>query len=141
MLNVTGVQDMAGNNTINATNDFLFFIPKANDIVINEIMADLSPAPNSLPAYEYIELYNRSNYTAKLRGWTISDATSSVVIPDIVIPSNTYYVLTSISAASAFNGIPVVGISSFPSLNDAGDVLILRDANGNIITLAFYTAD
>jgi len=138
---VTGVKDLAGNSTINAVHTFSFFIPEANDVVINEIMADPSPAPNILPPYEYIELYNRSGYTADLRGWTISDATTSVSIPDILIPPDSYCVLTSSSGASAFTGIPVVGIPSFPSLNDAGDDLILRNAKGSIISIAFYRAD
>jgi hypothetical protein len=140
-LNVTGVQDIAGNNTLNATNTFLFFIPQANDIVINEIMVDLSPAPNGLPAYEYIELYNRSNYLATLRGWTIADATTIATIPKIIIPSHDFFVLASTSGTPSFSGIPIVGISSFPSLNDTGDDLILRNSNGKIISTVFYRAD
>ena len=135
---VTGVQDLAGNNTLNSTAQFLFFIPQANDIVFNEIMADINPVPNNLPAYEYIELYNRTNFIAKLKGWTLSDASSTTTIPDIIIPPDSFYVLTSTSAASLFTGISVVGVPSFPSLNDTGDDLILRDANGNIISVAFY---
>ena len=71
---VTGVQDLAGNNTLNSTNKFFYFLPQANDIVINEIMADINPVPNSLPPYEYIELHNRTNFPVKLNGWKLSDA-------------------------------------------------------------------
>ncbi len=138
ILTSTGVQDLAGNNTLNSTAPFLFFIPAANDVVFNEIMADINPAPNSLPPYEYIELHNRTNFTATLRGWKLSDASSTTIIPDITILPDSFYVLTSTSAASLFTGVSVVGVPSFPSLNDTGDSLVLRDANGNIISFSFY---
>lgn len=140
-LTVTGVQDLTGNNTINATNLFLFFTPQANDVQINEILADLSPAPSSLPAYEYIELYNRTSFPATLKGWTLSDASSTVTIPDILIQPDSFCLLTSAPATNLFSGISVAGLSSFPSLNDTGDDLILRDAAGAIISVVFFRAD
>ncbi|TAL61431.1 MAG: hypothetical protein EPN85_04900 [Bacteroidetes bacterium] len=140
-LTVTGVQDLAGNNTVNATNIFLYFSPQANDIQINEIMADLSPVPNNLPAHEYIELHNRTNFPATLKGWTLSDASATVAIPDIIVQPDSFYVLTSTAGSSAFSGIQVAGISSFPSFNDLGDDLVLKDASGKIISIAFYRPD
>ncbi|MBI4946003.1 MAG: lamin tail domain-containing protein [Bacteroidetes bacterium] len=141
-LTVTGVQDLAGNTTLNATKTFFYFHPLANDIVINEIMADINPAPNSLPAYEYLELYNRTNFPVSLKGWKLSDATSTATLPDICILPDSFYVLTSTSAASLFgNSLSVAGVTSFPSLNDTGDEMILRDENGNIISVIFYRPD
>ncbi|MFI5163722.1 MAG: lamin tail domain-containing protein [Bacteroidia bacterium] len=138
-LTVTGVQDLAGNNTLDAKKIFLYFLPHENDIVINEIMADINPAPNTLPPYEYLELYNRTHFPVKLKGWTLSDAVSKTTIPSITILPDSFFVLTSITAAATFGtNIPVVGIPYFPGLNDAGDNMILRDANGNIISVVFY---
>jgi len=139
-LTATGVQDLAGNNTLNATKTFFYFYPLANDIVINEVMADINPVPNNLPPYEYIELYNRTNYPVRLSGWKLSDATSTTTLPDITILPDSFCVLTSESNVSAFGtNIQVAGVASFPSLNDAGDNLILRDASGNIMSVVFYS--
>ena len=141
-ITATGVQDIAGNNTLHSTKSFLFFFPLANDVVINEIMADINPLPNNLPPYEYIELYNRTNFPVYLNGWTLSDATSSTILPAITILPDSFYVLTSVSGASLFGStISVSGLSTFPSLNDTGDDLILRNANGNIIARSFYRSD
>lgn len=141
-LTVTGVQDLAGNNTLNATKTFFYFFPQENDIVINEIMADINPVPTNLPAYEYIELYNRTHYPINLNGWKLSDASSTTILPGITILPDSFYVLTSMPAVAFFGkNISVAGVASFPSLNDAGDSLILRDAKGNIISLAFYRPD
>ncbi len=141
-LTATGVQDIAGNNTLNSQKQFFFFVPASNDVVINEVFADINPIPAGLPAYEYIELYNRTSYTAKLNGWTISDASSTVTIPDITIQPDSFFVLTSTTGAAAYgSSIQVAGVISFPSLNDAGDNLILRDDLGNIISLLYYTTE
>lgn len=137
-LTVAGVQDLSGNAITNDTANFLFFIPQANDIVINEIMADVNPAPAAVPAYEYLELYNPTNFPINLSGWKLSDAALTVTLPNITILPDSFYVLTSTTAAPFFSGISVVVISSFPSLNDAGDDMTLKDASGNIISLAFY---
>ncbi len=138
LLTVTGVEDLSGNTTINTTSPFFVFLPQANDVAINEIMADINPVPNSLPPYEYIELFNRTNFSVKLNGWTLSDATSTKVIPSAVILPDSFLVLTSMAGDSAFLGINVVGVPSFQTLNDAGDDMILRDAGGNIISVVYY---
>jgi len=138
-LTVAGVQDLSGNAIISDTANFLFFIPQANDIVINEIMADTTPVPNALPPCEYLELYNRTNFPAKIYGWTISDASSTTTIPNIIIQPDSLYVLTSTSCASVFgSSIQVTGFSGFPGLNNTDDDLVLRDANGNIISVVLY---
>jgi hypothetical protein len=111
-----------------------------NDIVINEIMADINPAPSGLPAYEYIELYNRTASPISLRKWKISDASSTATIPDIVIQPDSFFVLTGTTAATAFgSSIQVKGVPSFPSLNDAGENLSLKDSAGTIISSVAYT--
>jgi len=40
---------------------------ETGDIVITEIMAD--PSRSILPGEEYLEIYNRSQYTCNLKGW------------------------------------------------------------------------
>ncbi|MBR4441000.1 MAG: lamin tail domain-containing protein [Bacteroidales bacterium] len=42
-------------------------LPMYGDIVINEIMCDVSPAPANLPAVKYVELFNPTKYTFNLK--------------------------------------------------------------------------
>lgn len=137
-LTVTGISDLSMNPMASDVDSFYYYVPQIHDVQINEIMADVNPVPVSVPAYEYLELYNNTSFPINLSGWTLSDATSSVAIPNITILPDSFYVLTSTAAASFFSGISVAGISSFPSLNDAGDNMTLKDANGNIMSSAFY---
>src|SRR5690606_25258437 len=46
--------------------------PQYKDVIVTEIFADPSPVVG-LPAVEFVELYNRSDKTLKLSGWTLSD--------------------------------------------------------------------
>ncbi|MFH1005237.1 MAG: lamin tail domain-containing protein [Bacteroidota bacterium] len=141
-LTVMNVQDMSANTIVSAVDSFLYYVPQIHDVVINEIMSDINPIPPVLPAYEYLELYNRTNFPINLNGWKLSDATSTITLPNITILPDSFYILTSVAGASAFGiNISVVGIQSFLSLNDAGDNMILRDVSGNIISFAFYTTD
>lgn len=137
-LTVTGVKDFSSNAIISAVDSFYYYVPQMHDVQINEIMADVNPVPVSVPAYEYLELYNRTNFPLNLSGWKLSDATSTVTLPNITILPDSFYVLTSTTAAPFFSGISVAGVASFPTLNDAGDDMVLRDANGNIISFALY---
>lgn len=138
-LTITGVQDNSANTIISASGTFFYFVPQRNDVQINEIMADINPVPNIIPPYEYIELYNRSAFPVNLNGWKLSDASSTVTLPAVTILPDSFYIITSITGALAFSSYgPVTGISSFPSLNDAGDDLVLRDAGGNVISVVFY---
>lgn len=141
-LSIIGVQDNSGNAIVSANGTFFYFVPQRNDVQINEILADINPIPNSIPPYEYIELYNRSIFPINLNGWKLSDATSTVTLPSITILPDSFYIITSVTGALAFSSYgAAAGISSFPSLNDTGDDLVLRNANGNIISTVLYKSD
>lgn len=134
----SNIKDVAG-NTLNAdTVFFTYTIPKTGSIVINEIMADPSPVVG-LPDAEYLELYNNTNNPVSLSGWTISDATSTAFLPDDSIGANAYLILTSSANASQFKTYgKTLGVPAYPSLNNDGDSLTLRDNKGNTISQVAY---
>ena len=93
-LSVQNVQDINANVMNTANLDFLYYIPHPFDIVINEIMADINPAPVSLPAEQYIELYNTSDYDIDLTGWIfLSEGQSERNFPYITLKSGEYLIL------------------------------------------------
>jgi len=61
----------------------LEFIPawaETGDVIISEIMAD--PLPQvSLPAREYIEITNRTQYPFNLKDWKLSTESQSTLFP------------------------------------------------------------
>lgn len=143
-LRLIGATDCVGNR-IDSTiaYSFTYFVPdeaKAFDILIHEIMPD--PEPNiGLPQAEYIELYNRSSRIISLTNWTLSDAGSSAVLPQIVLLPDSFVVLTSTNSVSLFTSVSnVIGVAGFPSLGNDGDALVLRNAAGNIIHSVTYTS-
>jgi len=113
------------------------------DIVINELMADPDPVVG-LPEFEYLELYNSSNKAINLKDWKLGKATTQTVatFPDVVMLPNTYLVVCGNSAVAEFSNFTFpVGLTSFPSLTNAGDKIYLKDASGNLIHYVEYSDD
>lgn len=134
-----GISDCVGTLTgININKDFMFYQPALYDIVLNEMMVDESP-PVDLPLTEYIELYNRRNFPIRLKKYQIQVNNSMYVIPDITILPDSFIVLVKESWEGEFNGVPVVGMSPFPSLTNTGATITLRDKNGFLLHSITYT--
>jgi hypothetical protein len=120
---------------------FTYFAPEPAhnfDVLIHEIMADPEPA-QQLPDAEYVELYNRSSKIVSLKGWAIEDAGSSATLPDILLFPDSFLVLTSAAAVGLFRS-KVYGLAGFPLLGNDGDVLVLRNANGQVMHSVHYTS-
>ncbi len=97
-------------------------------IVVNEIMYN----PDS-PEPEWIELHNLGDSAVDLAGWTVQDRTSSrPTISTGVIPPKGFLVLTK--DTTALKAVYVVSVPlvqvSLPALNNGGDDVVLRDADG-----------
>lgn len=109
------------------------------DIVINEIMADPSPVVG-LPEKEFVEIYNRSNQTIDLTGWTIKDASSTKgTLPASTIAPGAYAIICKSADASLFSSYgQVIIASTLPALNNDADSVILRNAQGELIDMVYY---
>lgn len=113
---------------------------KTWEVVINEIMADPDPAPGTVTYPEYVEFCNRTNRNLPLKNWKFCVGTICKILPDVVIPSDSFLVLTSQSSVKQFgSNVNVLGIAGFPALTNTGQVLQLQNAEGNIIHAVSYT--
>ncbi len=134
-LTVTNVQDFSANAITTANTNFTYFIsslPSFKDIIINEIFADPTPQV-ALPAVEFIEIYNRSINTINLNGWKFTDGSSTATLSNYNLASNQYLIICNVADTALFTPFGNrMGVSSFPSLNNIGDKLYLKDN-----TLAF----
>ncbi|NQV75053.1 MAG: lamin tail domain-containing protein, partial [Bacteroidetes bacterium] len=140
---ILNVKDINGNLIQNKNQaSFNYVKPykhKFRDIIINEIFAD--PAPQiDLPSVEYIELLNSSNETISLYNWKLSDLSSSGYLGNISIAPNSYLILCAKADTAEFKKFGnVLGISSWPSLNNSGDVLSIKDHLNTLIDSISYS--
>lgn len=141
-VNVANIEDVYGN--IITTKDLTFTYYKANpyDIVINEIMFDVNPAPPALPVYEYIEIYNNSDFDINTSNWTITIGTKEHTFPDSIISAKSYAILCEEQATSSFSswGTPL-GILDISELTITGKRILIKDRDDNIIEDITYSPD
>lgn len=109
-------------------------------VVINELMADPSPVVG-LPNAEFIELRNNSKQTINLYKWRISNgSTTASIALNYVLGPDSIVVICSKTQAVFFNGIPnLIGVSSFPSLANDGDLISLIAADGTTMHAVSYS--
>jgi hypothetical protein len=109
------------------------------DVVIDELMADPTPAVG-LPNNEWIELKNTSAFPINLSAWRIADAVStSAPFPNFVLQPDSLVIISPGSAAVAMATFgTTISVSNFPSLDNAGDLLSLKDASGKTIHAVSY---
>lgn len=127
----------------------LFAIPfislaQANrfDIIITEIMADPSPVVG-LPNAEFVEIKNVSSTAFNLSGWKLSDATSTGTInTNFVLQPDSIVILCSTGNLATFSAFGrTIGVTSFPSLDNDGDLLSLKSPQGKTIHAVNYSVD
>lgn len=110
-----------------------------NDIVINEIMfAPTSPQP------EWIEIYNRSSKTIDLKNYKIADAadTIKIIFQSTILNPNEFFIITKDSLLFNYYNInSSYAISSFPTLNNSDDKLILLDSLNRVIDSLYYSSE
>jgi len=105
---------------------------------INEIL--FAPKPEQP---EWIEIYNLQTTRLSLSGWTLEDesGTRAAVPKNIAIPPQSYRVIAAHSSVAGFFQIPdslAVTLAPFPTLNNSGDILLLRDFSGAVIDSVAY---
>lgn len=141
-LKITGVKDLSGNAINNKLVTFSFYIPQQYDVVIDEIMADPTPEVG-LPNNEWIELKNISLFPINLKGWRLSDLTgTSGPMNNFVLQSDSFVIVCSASALLNLSSFgKTISVTNFPSLDNAGDLVSIADANGKMIHAVQYSSD
>ncbi|MCP4221236.1 MAG: MBL fold metallo-hydrolase [bacterium] len=115
-------------------------VPQETTVLFSEIFYD-TPGTDSIE--EWIELYNTTNATIDIGGWTITDNNGTggtVTIPSgATIRPGTYYTLAADSAGfNALYAFDADAYGSIPGLNNGGDTIILKNASGDVIDAAAW---
>jgi hypothetical protein len=140
-LSTANLSDLSGNISANQTVNFNYLVSDTaikGDVIISEFFPDPSPVIG-LPDVEYVEIFNHSSKVFHLLDWTISDGSSNGTIGDYWLLPGSYLVLTANANIGMFTN--VAGVTSFPSLNNSGDQLILSNQLGTQLDQFNYTDD
>lgn len=114
---ITGISDLAGNVMLDTIWDFSIYQPSESDVVINEIMADPTPAVG-LPEWEYVELFNTTQLPVDLKDWSLSIGTTTKTLPANQIEPLGYLILCKDDAVEELSAFGVTcGFSSFSIAN------------------------
>ncbi|QCR23361.1 lamin tail domain-containing protein [Pontibacter sp. SGAir0037] len=142
---IGNLADLYGNAITSPIERSFMYVPPAvlpgyNELIITEIMARESPAVG-LPAQEYIELYNATtDKVLTLQGIRYADATSTATLPNAQLLPGEYAVIVPNNSVASFTQFGrAIGISNFPSLNNSGELLQLRQPNGRLIYAVQYS--
>jgi hypothetical protein len=139
-----GIVDLSGNTSGATSVTFQYLVSDSavkGDLIITEFFPDPSPVIG-LPAIEYIEIYNASaGKIFNLTGYHITDGPSNGLITSGWILPGEYKVLTATANIPLFTTTTALGVTSFPSLNNAGDTVLLKNPSDIPLDLVVYTDD
>ncbi len=109
-------------------------------VLITELFPDPTPVAGTLPEAEFFELYNPGDTTIQLSGWTWQDRTTMAVFDRDSIAPGEYLIVCDKKDTLAFSRYGrTAGISPFPSLNNAGDRVLLSTPLGKPIDSLMYS--
>jgi hypothetical protein len=139
-ITINGVKDLSDNAISNGTANFSFYTPSQYDIVIDEIMADPTPLVG-LPDAEWLELRNTSALAINLQGWRVGKSTGiSGPMPSYLLKPDSFVIVCTSSAVALLSPLgPTISVTSFPSLNNTGDLIYLSSPQSTVIHSVNYT--
>lgn len=137
-LHVNAIKDVSGNAMVPSTHPFFFYIPQIHDVLVSEFFPDPSP-PMLLPEQEFIELYNNSGVRVNLKDFTLSDGSTTAVLPNFVLGVDSFVTVCATANVGLFTSFGnVIGVSNMPSLNNSNDNIILKDYTSQTIHQISY---
>lgn len=137
----SGIEDLNTNVSNAQSLNFTYLvaeIPAPGDVIINEFMADPSPVVG-LPEAEFVELHNVSNKIFNITGWKLGDNETFGTIQSGWLLPGGYVVLCPSVSVPDFPGS--IGVTSFPSLNNSADDIVITDNNNVQLDKISYTLD
>lgn len=104
--------------------------PGRYNLLITEVQADDSPE-NTLPASEFVEIYNNTDVLLDLTGVQLTDGSNTAKFTGGVLDKGEYLVVCYSGNVSKFTGVQKAGVLPYQMLNQEGDNLTLKGPGGN----------
>ncbi|HEY3294738.1 MAG TPA: lamin tail domain-containing protein [bacterium] len=146
-LTVNNVRDLAGNAILPNSQIPFSVVPRPANFIFTEFMANPNMPGLEDSLGEWFEIYNAGNTSVNLNGWLVCDnAGCDSIEGNHTINPGQYFVFCSNGDGGTNGGVPYdyayqYGTSGWGlSLNNTGDSLTVKDANGTIAATLTYTA-
>ncbi|MBK7172215.1 MAG: lamin tail domain-containing protein [Bacteroidales bacterium] len=137
VLSAKGITDLYGNYMEDTMLNFTWHVPHRFDLLINEIMADPDP-PVGLPGYEYIELFNNSDFKIDLTGWSISIGNTVKELSTKTISPKGFILLCDDGASAELAPFAMVnGFTSFSLSNTGAEITLRSPYNATIHSVSY----
>jgi hypothetical protein len=132
-LTVSNIKDQWNNMMAPTTMAFSIYEASEYDIVINEIMADPNPVVG-LPEWEYVELYNTTEFGIDLKDWQIQIGANDLTFGNFVLTPHGYVILCHNDAVPELRVFgDCIGFSSF-SVGNSSSAMYLYSNAGVLIS-------
>lgn len=139
-LQVKQIEDLAGNR-LDTSFSFIYYEPRQYSVIIEELFPNPVPS-RGLPEYEYAEIKNISGYPVNLSGWKFCDPVRCAVFNPLMLQPDSLLILCDETVAELFRPLgKTAGLPRFPSLNNTGDLVELRDKHNAVIHALSYSRD
>ena len=136
-LTISNISDLVGNVMETATSTFVLFEASEYDVVFNEIMADPTPVVG-LPEWEYVELYNTTDFDIDLDGWQIQIGSNDNTFSNQILPSHGYLIVCHNDAVDELRTYgDCVGFSSFSIGNTSSNMYLISKQGVTISHVSF----
>ncbi len=138
-LTVSGVKDMWNNMMEPTTMAFSIYEASEYDVVINEIMADPNPVVG-LPEWEYVELYNTTEFGIDLKDWQIQIGSNDNIFGNYVLAPHGYVILCHNDAVAELRQYgDCLGFGSF-SVGNTSSAMYLYSKAGVLISRVNFSS-
>lgn len=134
----SNIADVAANASGSQSVQFQYLVADTvlvGDVIINEFICDESPSVG-LPLVEYVEVVNRSSKYFNIENWKLGDASSEGTLQAGWLFPGEHKILCATANVDSFT--VALAVSSFPSLNNSGDEISLKDNNGILLDKITY---
>ncbi len=139
-LALVGATDCSGNLLPSSGNTFAVGkTPGPKQLVINEVYPNPDGSISSLPEAEFIEIYNPTDSVFGIDGLQVADYSNSSIVSGGLIFPQAYVIIVDDNDLLDFTAYgQVATVSSLPSQNNNGDVVIIRNAQGLLVDALTY---
>ena len=137
-LTVSHVKDLWNNMMETTTMAFSIYEASEFDIVINEIMADPNPVVG-LPEWEYVELYNTTEFGIDLKDWHIEIGSTDNTFENYVLAPHGYVILCHRDAVPELREYGDCIVFGTFSVGNTSSAMYLYNKEGVLISMVNFS--